>query len=60
MKRQQHTEEAIIQVLNEAPAGAPADDLCRRPSISQVTYYKWKHKYGGNTVADFAGLHEVP
>lgn len=52
MKRQQHTEEAIIQVLNEAQAGAPIDDLCRRHGISQATYYKWKHKYGGMDVSD--------
>lgn len=52
MKRQQHTEEAIIQVLNEAQAGASIDDLCRRHGISQATYYKWKHKYGGMDVSD--------
>ena len=52
MKRQRHTEEQIIQVLNEGQAGATVDDLCRRHGISQATYYKWKQKYGGMEVSD--------
>jgi putative transposase len=52
MKRQRHTEEQIIQVLNEAQAGAPVDELCRRHGISQTTYYKWKQKFGGLQVSD--------
>lgn len=52
MKRQRHTEEQIIQVLNEAQAGASVDELCRRHGISQATYYKWKQKFGGLQVSD--------
>ena len=52
MKRQRHTEEQIIQVLNEAQAGATGDELCRRHGISQGTYYKWKQKFGGLQVSD--------
>lgn len=52
MKRQHHTEEQIIQILNEAQAGATVDELCRRHGISQATYYKWKQKYGGMEVSD--------
>lgn len=52
MKRQRHTEEQIIQVLNEGQSGAAVEDLCRRHGISQATYYKWKQKYGGMEVSD--------
>jgi putative transposase len=52
MKRHRHTEEQIIQVLNEAQAGASVDELCRRHGISQATYYKWKQKFGGLQVSD--------
>ncbi len=52
MKRQRHTEEQIIQVLNEAQAGAAIDELCRRHCISQATYYKWRQKFGGLQVSD--------
>ena len=52
MKRQRHTEEQIIQVLNEARAGAAIEELCRRHGISHTTYYKWKQKFGGLQVSD--------
>lgn len=52
MKRQRHTEEQIIQVLNEAQAGAAIEELCRRHGISQTTYYKWRQKFGGLQVSD--------
>ncbi len=52
MKRQRHTEEQIIQVLNEAQAGAAVEDLCPRHGISQATYYKWRQKFGGLQVSD--------
>lgn len=52
MKRQRHTEEQIIQVLQEAAAGAKVDDVCRRHGISQPTFYKWKQKFGGMEVND--------
>jgi putative transposase len=59
MKRQRHTEEQIIQVLNEAQAGAAIDELCRRHGISQATYYKWKQKFGGMEVSDTKRLRLV-
>jgi putative transposase len=52
MKKQRHSEEQIIQVLQEAQAGAAVADLCRRHGISQPTYYKWKQKFGGMQVND--------
>jgi putative transposase len=52
MKRARHTEEQIIQVLQEAQAGAAVAEVCRRPGISQPTFYKWKQKFGGLHVSD--------
>jgi putative transposase len=59
MKRQRHTEEQIIQVLNEAKAGAAIDELCRRHGISSATYYKWKQQFGGMEVSDAKRLRLV-
>ena len=50
MKRQRHSEEQIIVVLQEAQAGATIEELCRRHGISQGTYYKWKQKFSGMEV----------
>jgi putative transposase len=52
MKRARHTEEQIIQVLQEAQAGAAVAEVCRRHGISQPTFYKWKQKFGGLQVSD--------
>lgn len=46
------TEEQIIGVLQETDAGAKVAELCRKYGISDVTYYKWKAKFGGMTVSD--------
>ena len=42
-----HTEEQIIQALKEHQAGTPVAELCRRHGVSQATFYKWRHKFGG-------------
>lgn len=47
-----HTEEQIILALKEHQAGAPVAELCRRHGISQPTFYKWRHKFGGLEVSD--------
>jgi len=52
MKRARHTEEQIIQVLQEANAGAAIGEVGRRHGISRPTYDKWKQKYGGLQVID--------
>jgi len=59
MKRQRFSEEQIIQVLQEAQAGATVDEVCRRHGLSQPTYYKWKQKYGGLQVDDARRLRQL-
>ena len=50
--KKRFTEEQIIGVLKEADAGAKVAELCRKYGISDATYYNWKAKFGGMTVAD--------
>jgi putative transposase len=49
----------LIAVLKEAEAGAKVLDLCRKHGISDATFYNWKAKYGGVTVADLRRLKEL-
>ena len=52
MKRSRFTQEQIIGVLKEHPAGASAPDLWRKHGISDATFYTWRSKYGGMDVSD--------
>ena len=52
MKKSRYNEEQIIAVLKEADAGMKVQDLCRKHGISDVTFYKWRSKYGGMEVSE--------
>jgi putative transposase len=52
MKRKRFTEEQIIGVLKEAESGLPASEVSRKYGISDVTFYKWRSKFGGMEVSD--------
>ena len=41
MTRKRHTEEQIIGVLKDAQAGIGVQALCRKPGISDATFYTW-------------------
>lgn len=56
MKGKRFTEEQIIEVLKQADAGLPIGELCRKYGISDATYYNWKARYSGMTVADIKRL----
>lgn len=59
MKRKRFKEEQIIAILKEAEAGAKVLDLCRKHGISDATFYNWKAKYAGMTVAELRRLREL-
>ena len=52
MKPRRFTEEQIIGILKQAPAGMKIVDLCRTHGISDATFYNWRTKYGGMEVSD--------
>lgn len=54
-----YTEEQIVKILQEAQAGARAEDLCRKYNVALNTFYRWKQKYGGMQVSDVKKLRSL-
>lgn len=60
MKREQFSSEQIIAILQQAEKGDQSvGALCREHRISQVTFYRWRKKYGGMSVPEAARLREL-
>ena len=59
MKQKRYTEEQIIGILNEAEAGIPVGELCRKHGMSDVSFYNWRSRYGGMTVSEAKRLKQL-
>jgi putative transposase len=60
MKQAQFSEERVIALLQQAERGEqPVAALCRAQGISEVTFYRWRKKYGGMTVPEVQRLREL-
>ncbi|OCG17426.1 transposase [Gilliamella sp. WF3-4] len=53
------TEHQIVAILKEAEAGVPVKELCRKYGIGNLTFYKWREKYGGMETSDIKRLKEL-
>ncbi len=47
MPAKRRTEEEIVEILREAEKGMSVADICRTYGIADVTFYKWRKRYGG-------------
>ncbi len=59
MKRSRFSEDKIIKILQEAEAGKKVVDICREHSISDVTFYAWRKKYGGLEKSELKRLKQL-
>ena len=59
MRKSCFSETQIVAILKEADVGMKVADLCRKHSISDATYYKWKSKFGGMEASDLKRVREL-
>lgn len=59
MKKSKFSETQIVTILKEGEAGVPVAQILREHGISHATFYKWRSKYGGASVAELKRLKEL-
>jgi len=59
MKKSRFSEEQIIGFINEAEAGMPVAQLCRKHGFSDASFYKWRAKFVGMDVSEARRLREL-
>lgn len=59
MQKSKFSESQVVAILKEGEAGLPVAQVIRKHGISQATYYVWKSRYGGVTVAELKRLKEL-
>jgi len=59
MRKSKFSESQIVEILKDAEGGIPVADLLRKHGVSKATFFKWRTKYGGVSVADVKRLREL-
>ena len=60
MKAKQFTEEQMVGILREAEKGEESiGEVCRRHGISDVTFFRWRRKFGGLEMPEMRRLREL-
>jgi len=60
MRKSKLSDEQIVTVLREAERGETTIiEVCRKVGVTVQTFYRWRNKFGGNTVQDVRKLKQL-
>jgi putative transposase len=59
MKRKRYREPQIVFALQQAEAGTPVAEVCRKLGIAEQTFYRWKKRYGDLGVSEIRRLKQL-
>ena len=54
--KKRFSEEQIVKILQEAEIADTQREVIRKHNITEQTFYRWKKKYGGMSVAEVKRL----
>src|SRR5262245_32177353 len=60
MRKSRFTESQIVEILKQGEAGVPIAEIRRQHNISKATYFQWRAKYAGASVAELMNETWVP
>jgi putative transposase len=49
----------MVKAIREHENGRRAEEICREPGIRNLTFYKWRQKYGGLEVSELKKMKEL-
>ena len=60
MRKPKLTDEQIVALLREAERGENTiTEIAKKAGVSEQTFYRWRHKFSGNTVQDVRKLKQL-
>lgn len=59
MKQSKFSEAQIAFVLKQAEDGAAVAEVCRKPGISEATFYNWRKMYAGLMQSEMRRLRQL-
>lgn len=58
-KKSKFTDEQIAYTVQQADAGLPVADICRKLGVSEATFLRWKAKYGQTGTGEVRRLRQL-